>query len=106
MASVEKTKKALSFVLNLGQVLGVSLENGLGIEDALPLIAALSGVGDAFKGVGEIATEMSELNDEEKVEILTIVGSFDIPQEKIENVVKVSLKLIVEIIALIDSLKK
>lgn len=103
---VKETKEALKFALNLAQVVGVSLEDGkVGLEDLVLLLGALSGAGEAFKGLSEIPAELGELSNEEKDELKTVVEEFDIPQEAIEDTIQAGLKLILDIIALVSRIK-
>lgn len=108
--TIENTKELLTAVLELGNAFGVSLEDGkISLGDLTNFIGAAQAMPAAIGGMGEIKKELGDLDEAEKAELLAhAVDTFDIPQEKVEALVEVSLKagfMILDIIAMFRETK-
>jgi len=102
MANVEQTKELLDFALTFGNALGVALEDGFQVSDLLTLMPSFVKLPKAIEGSGEIPTELKDLDDAEVAEIRDFIRQkFDIPDDKLEEVIERALALGLEIIAFV-----
>jgi hypothetical protein len=106
--NVENTKKVLGLVIELGNVTGKALEDDkLAITDAALLLNLYDEV-IAVAGTewNLIPSEVTELDDADKVELCSFFSEkFDIPQDKVESVIEVSLAVVVQLASSIAGIK-
>lgn len=102
-----ETKELVSFILSLGNGIGASLEDGkIGVSDVSNFFGAMTLAGPALSGVNAIPGELSDMDDAEKEDLLAFVNEkFDIPQDNIEASIERSLRIGVDIAALIADFK-
>lgn len=93
MEGTKETKEMLSLVIAIGNGIGKSLGDGrLSISDLKNFIGVLDVSKDAVKGASKIPRELADLDAKEKAELIQFVKvKFDIPQDRIEQVVESAL---------------
>ncbi len=88
------TKEAVSFLLALGEAAGLAFEDGeASITDAVYFFDALRRLSDAVEGSSDIPAEISAWTDTDTAELNELALDFDIPQDKIEAIVKNGIKV-------------
>jgi hypothetical protein len=87
MANIKETKELVSWVCGLGNALGTSLEDGkISLTDLFKFVAVLNSSSAAFQGIDAIPTELKDVDEAEKNELLALVkAEFDIPQDSVEK---------------------
>lgn len=81
MSNIQQTKDAVEFICALVMSAGKSLEDGkLSLGDITNFFDSLTLLPTAISGINEIATEISDIDDEEKNELLEIISlKVDLP---------------------------
>lgn len=94
MAGIKETKELLYFVIEFGNALGKSLEDGkISVLELGNFIGSLGAVAPAFEGIGNLPTELADLDEAEKQELVEMVEArFDIPQDGVEAVIEKGLR--------------
>lgn len=97
MEGIESLKKLLSLGLELGNAVGVSLEDGkLSFDDLSNFMGVLGKVGPAVEGFANVQKEIKDLTVEEIRELNRYVtDNFDIPQDELEGRIEQGMTLAV-----------
>jgi len=87
---IKETKEFLGFVLGLANATGKALEDGqVTLADIRFLIGVFADAGPAFDGLSAIPSEWKDLDKSEQEEIKQfVIKEFDIPQDKIEEIIE------------------
>jgi hypothetical protein len=90
MAGIKETRELLYFVTEFGNAVGHSLADGkISVVELGNFIGALASIAPAFEGIGELKTELKDLDEAEKQELLDLVNDrFDIPQDGVEALIE------------------
>ncbi len=101
---ISATKEMIGFILNIGNALGSSLEDGkITVGDLPSFISPLLNAGSAFAHASEIPLEMFDLDDEERDELLAYAkDTFSIPQEEVEELVDCAFDIMVQLHILVE----
>ena len=107
-AEMKETIEMVSFVLELGNAIGASLEDGkIDWSDLMRFFGALKMAGPAIKGYENIPEEMKNLTPAMKEELKTYVSDkLDLPNDKIEFVVEAALKVAIDLISVVNVFRK
>ena len=108
MLGIEQTKEMLSFMFGLANVLGKTAEDGkISFMDLPEFIAPLTKAGPAFVGANVIITELADLDDTERKELLAYAkAELEIPQKKVEAFVENALEALSKIHEIIVLFRK
>ena len=103
-----QTRELVHFVIQFGNALGASLEDGkVGMSDLGHFFGAMTSAAAAFSNMQEIPKELKDLDAAEKMELLLMIEEeFDIPQDELETTLERVLKTGVAIAELIADLMK
>lgn len=107
MLPIKETKEMLGFVLDLGNALGVSLEDGkVTILDLHNFVQPLLEAGAAFDGAASIPSELASLDAAGREELLAYAKKeFDIPEECVETVVEEGLTTLAQLHKFVQTYK-
>jgi hypothetical protein len=94
MTDIKQTKELVVWSCTLASALGTSLQDGrIGIGDLYNFMSVLSGSAAAFAGADLIPTELVDLDDAEKADLLVTVNKeLRMPQENVETYVLAALQ--------------
>jgi hypothetical protein len=94
MSGIKETRELLLFVIEFGNALGKSLEDGkISVLELGNFIGSLGAVAPAFEGIADLPTEIKDLDEAEKAELVKLVEDrFDIPQDGVEALIEKGLK--------------
>ncbi len=94
MAGIKESKELLYFVVEFGNALGRSLEDGkISVLELGNFIGSLGAVAPAFEGTADLPTEIADLSEAEKQELIELVEDrFDIPQDGVEALIEKGLR--------------
>lgn len=86
MAGIKETKELVKFGLVLGKALAEALADGkVDLTDALKFLPVLRELKDAVEGIDQVPTELKDLDDAEKKELLEYIkGEFDLENDEVE----------------------
>lgn len=107
MPGIQESKELIAFTLKLGNGLGASLEDGkLSFTDAPKFMDAMMAAPAAFQGISEVPAEMKDLDEAEKAELIAYAKTeFDIPQDKVEELVEEGLSLAIAIYNFVEKVR-
>lgn len=98
---VKETIEVLSFGFDLSEAIQVAKANDGKVDwkDAGSFIGLVVGsLPKAISGIQNVPSELSELSDEERFEIVTYFSDrFDLKQDKLEELIEKTLKLMLEL---------
>lgn len=105
---IKNTKELVDFAIGLGNAAGLAASDGkIDISDIALFITPLKDAGPALADMNQIIPELTDLSVEERQELLAHVEQkFNIPQEKIEEVVEAGLGVLAQVHRVIVALKK
>ena len=104
---IKETKEMLGFILSLGNALGSSLEDGdVTLGDVTNFIGPMMEISDAFSGASEIKSELRELDESERAELLAYAKEkFSIPEKSVEEFVESAFDTIAQLHILVQKFK-
>jgi len=107
MEGIKETKELLKFVIELGEGLDKSLQDGeLGFTDLSNLVSAMMASGDAFENANKIPAEIKDLDENEALELYTYVREdFNLINDKTEEIVERSLEIGLKIFQLVEMIR-
>ena len=87
---IQETKEVVGFIVELGNGIGKAREDGdWSASDLVYFMDALLAVPAAFQGIDKVPMEVKDLDEAEMKELSDyVVEEFDIPQDKIEEVIE------------------
>lgn len=90
---IKEFKEALKAGLQLGNIVGHSLQDSFKVMEILSLLKDLPA---AFQGLDKVPSELADLDEAEKAELYAFVESeFNIPQDEIESYVEKALQFVI-----------
>jgi len=103
---IKETKELLGFLLGLSNALGESLEDGkVTLIDIASLATPLLDAPEALTGLTEIPSELSDLDDAEREEILAYAKEeFSIPETCVEEIVECAFDAAAQLTILVQKL--
>jgi len=104
MMGIKETKEALKFVIELGNGLGKSIEDGkFSLGDAVNFLPAAKAFPAAFSGIGKVSAEFLDLDEEERLDLVTFVkDELDIEQDKAEEIAEQAFSLMLNLFSFIQ----
>ena len=108
MSGIKETKEVLAFVLSLANAAGnASADGEVTFGDITELYKPLTKAMTALNGMGEVASEMGELSQDEMDELVAYVKEeLDLPQDGIESMVESGMDVVLKLYKLVSSFKK
>lgn len=105
---IKETKEMLGFVLSIGNALGASLQDGeVSIGDLAEFVSPLLEIGDAFSEASSVPSELADLTEEEREELLMFAKEkLSIPEKNVEEVVECAFDTISQIYVLVQKIKE
>ena len=95
---IKETKEALGFIISLGEGVALSMEDGISLDDVAHFMEALTRAPAAFADIAMVPKELADLSGEEAQELKDFVAAdFDIPNDKLEEVIEHALKLLADL---------
>lgn len=103
----KETKELLGFILKVANAFGQSLEDGkVTIGDVSNFVDPILCIGDAFANASEIPSELCDLDDEERADLLAYAKeTLLIPETCIEEIIESSFDVISELHILVQKIK-
>lgn len=90
----KETKEVVQLLLALGEAAGkAAADLDASLDDALFFFDAIRKVGPAITGITQVPDEIAHWGPEDTAELAEVAADFDIPQEKVQAVVKDAFKL-------------
>lgn len=107
MSQAKELKDVLSFVCALANTIGEISDDGkISRTEVLALLPLLYKIPTAIDGIGEIPSEVSELNQEDIEGLAQMVkDELDIPQDKIEAAIEDGIDLCLKLYALAQKMR-
>jgi len=104
---IKETKEVVTCITALGNAIGKALEDGdLSIGDIGYLIDPMIKAPAAFENIAQVPLEIANLDPEEANELKEqIAGEFDIPQDKVEEIVEDASDIAVRLFAFVMKLR-
>jgi hypothetical protein len=98
--NIKNTKEVVGFFIKILNWVSDSLEDGaIGFRDILSLAPCLTSVRDAIDDIGEVPSELSDLSEAEKIEIVSFVREeLDLTNDTHEGLAEYTVQLVFEII--------
>ena len=91
---IEETKEMVGFVISLGEGVAKAVEDGFSLDDIVYFLEALTRAPAAFENMAAIPSELKDLSGEEAQALKDYIAEdFDIPNDKLEDVIERALQL-------------
>jgi len=103
----KETKEMLGFILKLANAFGESLVDGqVTIGDVSNFVSPIMAIGDAFAGASEIPTELSDLDDNERTELLAYAKeTLSIPETCVEEILESAFDTMAQLHVLVQKVR-
>lgn len=104
MPDTKELKEAIKFVIELGNGLGESLEDDkFTFGDLANFLPAMMAVPAAFGGINKIPSELDDLDETERLDLVEFVRSeLDIEQDKAELIAEQAFLVLTQIFKLVE----
>lgn len=107
MSGIKETKEVVVFLAKVGEGVEKALADGkIDLSDALDFTGAVMAIGAAVSGVGEVPSELKDLDASEAAELVNAALA-ELPHlsGKALGVVKAALAVVVSVSSLVSALK-
>lgn len=96
---IDHIKAAVLFAITFGKTIGAELKDGFQVvPDLVGLIPSLMQLPEIIKSGSDLVAEWKDRDEEEKTELKNYIkDNFDIPDDKIEELIERSGNLVIEI---------
>jgi len=106
---IQQTKEALIFGVSLAMAVDEATQDGFSWTDIFKMVPALTKLPAAIEGIEEVPTELSDLSEAERTELIKEIENLEFVSEYSEAIAHQSLRVAVELgklIAVIREAKK
>lgn len=90
MAGIQETKEVLKVAAEIGNGVGIALQDGkFELSELALFVGALIDLPNAIQGIQQVPVELKDLDETERLELLNYMrDQFDIPQDETEEAVE------------------
>lgn len=86
MTGIQEVKELITFLCLLFGGVVRALKDGIDLSDIGHLTPAMKAALPAFEGIGKVGTELADLDDAERDEIIALVAEkLDLPDDRVEE---------------------
>jgi len=106
MVGIKETKEAMLFGISLAMAVDESTQDGFQWTDILSLIKPMTKLPAALDGIQEIPSELDDLDENERAELIKAIEELEFASEKSEAIAEQALIAGVEIGKLVIEIRK